>query len=171
MSNISATGAEFEGKSVVVTGAGAGMGREITIGFLKQGATVIAVDINKGALDKMREELQEEYSTEVVDRFVPFAGDISKQETNEAMIDRAVEATGNIDVLVNNAGIAGHSEPITDNGSEPERPHVCNKGSSKENVRSVKWRKHSYHSFCGRHKGLPFQRGIQRGKAWTCGTL
>lgn len=118
MSNISATGAEFEGESVVVTGAGAGMGREITIGFLKQGATVIAVDINKGALDKMREELQEEYSTEVVDRFVPFAGDISKQETNEAMIDRAVEATGNIDVLVNNAGIAGHSEPITETSNE-----------------------------------------------------
>ena len=38
---------EFKGKSVVVTGAGAGMGKAITQGFLENGATVIGVDIKE----------------------------------------------------------------------------------------------------------------------------
>lgn len=105
---------EFAGKSVVVTGAGAGMGKQITLDFLKQGATVVAVEINEQALADFIKELVEEYDEELVKRFVPFVGDISTQEANEKMIDKAIELTGKIDILVNNAGIAGRSEPVTE---------------------------------------------------------
>ena len=45
---------EFKGKSVVVTGAGAGMGKAITQGFLENGATVIGVDIKEEALSAFK---------------------------------------------------------------------------------------------------------------------
>lgn len=112
--NVSEKDREFLGKSVVVTGAGAGMGKSITEEFLKQGATVIAVDINKNVLDNFKTELEDKYNRDVAEHFIPVVGDISKQETNENMIKKAIEVTGRIDILVNNAGIAGHSEPITE---------------------------------------------------------
>ena len=105
---------EFTGKSVVITGAAAGMGKAITLNFLKKGATVIAVDLNQKALD----ELEKSLSLEIQKKFISFAGDVSKQEVNEAMIEKAVQATGEINVLVNNAGIAGHSEPISETTNE-----------------------------------------------------
>lgn len=109
---------EFAGKSVVITGAAAGMGKAITINFLKNGATVVAVDINGNALDELSRELKDNYSENIVKNFIPFVGDISNQEVNEAMIERAISATGEINVLVNNAGVAGHSEPITETTNE-----------------------------------------------------
>lgn len=108
---------EFTGKSVVITGAAAGMGKAITNQFLKNGATVIAVDLNENALDEFYREIKKD-SEEIAHHFIPFVGDVSKQEVNEAMIEKAVDTTGQIDVLVNNAGIAGHSEPITETTNE-----------------------------------------------------
>lgn len=109
---------EFAGKSVVVTGAGAGMGKQITLDFLKQGATVVAVEIKEASLQAFKKELSDGYEEELVRRFVPFVGDISEQKTNEDMIKKAIEATGKIDILVNNAGIAGRSEPVTETRNE-----------------------------------------------------
>ena len=109
---------EFAGKSVVITGAAAGMGKAITLNFLKNGATVVAVDINESALDELGRELKENDPHDIAKNFIPFVGDISKQEVNEAMIEKAVNATGEINVLVNNAGVAGHSEPITETANE-----------------------------------------------------
>lgn len=109
---------EFSGKSVVITGAAAGMGKAITLNFLKNGATVVAVDINESALDELGRELKENDPHDIAKNFIPFVGDISKQEVNEAMIEKAVNATGEINVLVNNAGVAGHSEPITETANE-----------------------------------------------------
>lgn len=108
---------EFEGKSVVVTGAAAGMGKEITKAFLDQGAVVVAVDIDDKALNVFKEELHNE-DEKLALRFLPFSGDISKQTTNEEMIQKAIKAIGEINVLVNNAGIAGHSEAITETTNE-----------------------------------------------------
>lgn len=102
---------EFLGKSVVVTGAGAGMGKAIAKRFLDGGATVIGVDINENNLQSLANESQS-------DLFIPFVGDISKQSVNEAMIEKAIEKTGSIDVLVNNAGVAGHSETIVETTNE-----------------------------------------------------
>ena len=52
---------QFEHKSVVVTGAGAGMGKQITLDFLKAGATVVAVEINAATLKAYQAELKQNW--------------------------------------------------------------------------------------------------------------
>ncbi|MGN0513268.1 MAG: SDR family oxidoreductase [Lachnospiraceae bacterium] len=99
----------YTGKSVVVTGAAAGIGAQIALDYIKEGATVIAVDINEDGLKRLSDRAKEYEGT-----LYEYTGDISLQETNEAMIDFAVEKTGKIDILVNNAGVAGRFEPIGD---------------------------------------------------------
>ena len=46
----------FEKKSVVVTGAGAGMGKEITLRYLAEGAYVTAADYNEKTLKEIRKK-------------------------------------------------------------------------------------------------------------------
>lgn len=110
----------FENKTVVVTGAAAGMGEQITKDFISQGATVVAVDININALVELKKNIKFDglASAKAAQKLIIFEGDISKRETNEAMIAKAVEETGKLDVLVNNAGVAGHSEPIADTSDD-----------------------------------------------------
>lgn len=109
---------EFDGKSIIVTGAAAGMGKKITESFIRDGGTVVAVDINEEALHILKAELEEQYGKNAADRLVPFGGDISRQEVNEQMVEKAVCVSGKLDILVNNAGVAGHSEPITETTNE-----------------------------------------------------
>jgi len=97
----------LEGKSVVVTGASAGMGTAIVKRFVKEGANVIAVARRKERLDALVEELKGEPG-----KVIAFAGDVSKCEDNEAMIDMAVKEFGKLDILVNNAGVMDSMEPI-----------------------------------------------------------
>lgn len=109
---------EFDNKSIVVTGAAAGMGKCITEAFIQNGATVVAVDIKEAALAALKNDIEAEYGAAAAERLITFCGDISKQEVNEQMIELAVKAVGRIDVLVNNAGVAGHSEPVTETTNE-----------------------------------------------------
>lgn len=109
---------EFEGKSIIVTGAAAGMGKAIAESFLQNGGGVVAVDFNQDALHTFQRQMEEQYGKAVLERLVTFCGDVSRQEVNEQMVERAGEAFGSLDVLVNNAGVAGHSEPITETTNE-----------------------------------------------------
>lgn len=104
----------FQKKSVVVTGAAAGMGKAITKSFVQEGAVVVAVDRDEQALHTLVEEIEQLRQVGATGYVIPYQGDISTQEANEGMIARAVRETGQIDVLVNNAGVAGKSEPITE---------------------------------------------------------
>ncbi|BBH50490.1 3-oxoacyl-ACP reductase [Parolsenella catena] len=99
----------FEGKSVVVTGASSGMGRQIAYDFAKEGATVVAVARRQERLAELAAQVE---ADGLPGKILPFVGDVSSRETNDAMIDFAVEQTGKLDVLVNNAGIMDGFEPI-----------------------------------------------------------
>jgi NAD(P)-dependent dehydrogenase (short-subunit alcohol dehydrogenase family) len=91
----STTGTRFAGRTVVVTGAGAGIGRATVVGLLAEGATVIAADV---APDRLK-SLSEQASTE---RLVAVAGDL----TDQAVVDRVVAAAGaRVDALASVAGI------------------------------------------------------------------
>lgn len=91
----------LDGKVAVVTGAASGIGKAIVELFILEGAKVVGVDLYKESMNEM-EDLNK-------GTFIGFGGDISLQETNEAMIDEAINKFGKIDILINNAGVIDQS--------------------------------------------------------------
>ncbi len=104
---------ELMGKSVVVTGASSGMGKAIVELFVNEGASVVAVARRKERLDSLVESLKD-----APGKVIAFAGDVSKREDNEAMIELAVKEYGKLDVLVNNAGVMDDMAPIAEFSDE-----------------------------------------------------
>lgn len=98
----------FDGKVVLVTGAGRGIGREIAMAFSSRGAWVAANDITPINLDQTIEQIQT--SGGVAKDFVT---DISKKMPVQAMVDQILEEWEHIDILVNNAGVEPHA-PLLD---------------------------------------------------------
>lgn len=91
---------KLQGKVAVVTGAGSGMGKEIAKLFAKQGAKVVAADINMESLQAVVNEITESGGIALA-----IEGNIAKQSDVENVIDTAVKEYGDLDVLINNAGI------------------------------------------------------------------
>ena len=86
-------------KVIVVTGAGSGMGRELTLSLLRRGARVAAVDVRADGL--------EETATLAVagERLSTHVLDITDRAACEALPDEVISRHGTIDGLINNAGI------------------------------------------------------------------
>lgn len=101
------------GKVAVVTGASSGMGKEIVKLFAEEGANVVAVARRLERLQELADSLKDAEG-----KVVPFQGDISSKEVNEAMIDKAVECFGKLDILVNNAGIMDDMAGVGDFNDE-----------------------------------------------------
>lgn len=100
---------KLNGKSIVVTGASAGMGKAIVERFVQEGANVIAVARRKERLEALAESLRD-----APGKVIPFAGDISKEDSMISAIETAVREFGRLDILVNNAGIMDDMSPIGD---------------------------------------------------------
>lgn len=88
------------GRTVVVTGAGSGIGRATVERLAGQGATVVAVDLTEEALawTAGRPEI------------VALPGSVTDEATNRAMVDAAVEATGRLDGVALNAGVVSQGD-------------------------------------------------------------
>jgi NAD(P)-dependent dehydrogenase (short-subunit alcohol dehydrogenase family) len=86
--------ASIEGKTVVVTGAGSGIGLACAEGFLAEGARVLGVDIEKERLETLAAR-----------GAMTMTADVSDDAAMRAMVTKAVDETGRIDVLFNNAGM------------------------------------------------------------------
>lgn len=91
---------KLQDRVAVVTGAAQGIGRACAERLLAEGAKVVIGDVNQELLAQTARELN------AGDRLVALAADVSKKDQLEALIARAVEAFGRIDIMVNNAGIA-----------------------------------------------------------------
>ena len=100
---------KLNGKSVVVTGASSGMGKAIVELFARQGANIIAVARRRERLEELAAALKD-----APGKVVPYAGDVSREETMVGAIELARESFGKLDVLVNNAGIMDDMSPIGD---------------------------------------------------------
>ncbi len=98
-----------EDRSVVVTGAGSGMGRATARRFAAEGANVLVADIDADAADETVELIKGSDGSAV-----SHVADVSDAGDVESMIDRATEEFGGLDVLHNNAGIPQESTPVGD---------------------------------------------------------
>nr|WP_293303503.1 SDR family oxidoreductase [Allomuricauda sp.] len=90
----------FTGKNVLITGASRGIGRAAALAFAQNGANV---GLN---FRTNREEALRTLAELPGEGHHLFQQDISKKEETQALIDRFVEKYGQLDVLVNNAGIS-----------------------------------------------------------------
>jgi len=97
----------FEGKSVLVTGAASGIGRETAIAFAREGARVVVSDTDPVAGESLVPVLREAGGEGL---FV--AADVSNERDVQRLVDAAVSAYGELDVAFNNAGIGGTLGPI-----------------------------------------------------------
>jgi NAD(P)-dependent dehydrogenase (short-subunit alcohol dehydrogenase family) len=97
----------FAGKTAIVTGGAAGIGRAIVLRLASEGANVTIADV------KTEAGLATEWAARDAGgnaRFVPC--DVSQTADVQAMVETTLTKTGRIDILVNNAGIPGSLVPI-----------------------------------------------------------
>ncbi|QCB94020.1 SDR family NAD(P)-dependent oxidoreductase [Cellulomonas shaoxiangyii] len=92
----------FEGRRVIVTGAGAGIGRETALLLARHGAAVV-VNALEGAAHGGQETVDEIVAAGGRALFVP--GDVSDPEACRTVVETTVGELGGLDVLVNNAGV------------------------------------------------------------------
>lgn len=88
-----------EGKNIIVTGAGSGMGRAFALGLAREGATLGVLELKEEAAQAVCDELETEGLSGV-----PLTADVSKRDQVVTAFDTFIERAGSLDVLFNNAG-------------------------------------------------------------------
>ena len=92
----------LEGRRALVTGASAGIGREIALGLAREGARVAVTARGRGALVETGRALRAAGATDVLE----LVGDVTATGVAEGQVAQVVEAWDGLDVLVNNVGLA-----------------------------------------------------------------
>lgn len=95
---------ELKGQTALVTGAGTGIGEVIAARLASAGARVAIADINADAARAVADK--------VGGGAFPLPVDVTKVDQVRAAIAKIVETAGSLEILVNNAGIAGRAAPI-----------------------------------------------------------
>lgn len=101
---------DFDGKVALVTGAAGGIGRAAALGFAREGAKVVAADIDTAGLAETVALISE--------AAIAVQVDVGDEDSCQAMVDRAVSEFGRLDVQFNNAGIAGARAKTADLSTE-----------------------------------------------------
>jgi len=99
---------EFHDQSVLVTGAGRGIGRAIARGFAAAGARVAANDLTPDNLERTVAEIRAAGGVAE-----PFLADVANKMSVQSMIEAVRDAFGAIHVLINNAGVEPHASLLT----------------------------------------------------------
>lgn len=98
----------FSERVALVTGAGSGIGQATAVRLSREGADLVLVDQSEAGLAETRGMLSED--SRVLSRVM----DVSDEAQVKKLIGDTIETFDRIDVLCNNAGIAGHHPPITE---------------------------------------------------------
>lgn len=99
----------LENKSVVITGAGSGMGKAMALLFAAEGAKVVVSDIKQDRVDAVVKEINANGGTAL-----GIVTNVSKEEDVKAMIEAAIKNYGSLDVMINNAGVMDDFNPVAD---------------------------------------------------------
>lgn len=99
----------LDGKIAVITGAASGMGRAMAERFCEAGAAVVGGDIDAPALEEVAGRISAAGGS-----FIAQSCDVTRRDEAEALIARAVESHGGLDVLVNNAGVMDHFQGVAE---------------------------------------------------------
>lgn len=109
-------GGEYNGRLVVVTGAGNGIGRATARAFAAEGASVVVADIDEGAAKRVADEISSKADgTGGGGAAHPYGVDVADAEAMERFADVVTERFGVPDIVVNNAGI-GVGGPLLETG-------------------------------------------------------
>ena len=95
----------YEGKVVVVTGAGSGMGRAMVHEFTRRGARVAALGRTLEKVQKVAGEVADPATV------LPIRADVVSEDDIRSAIEQVIATWGRIDLLVNNAGVLDNYEP------------------------------------------------------------
>jgi 3-oxoacyl-[acyl-carrier protein] reductase len=86
----------LDGKSAIVTGSARGIGRATAELFAAQGAQVLINDLDG--------DIAEQASQEIAGETAVFAGDLTKGDAPDQLVQKAIDSFGKVDIIVNNAG-------------------------------------------------------------------
>ena len=92
------------GKAAIITGGSAGLGPDMARLFAREGAKVL--------LAARREDLVLKAANEVGGDAIGMRADVTREEDVAALVDRAMEAFGQVDIMVNNAAVPGQDKFI-----------------------------------------------------------
>lgn len=99
----------FNDKTVIVTGGASGIGASVCEELAASGATVVVADLHEAPAQALADKI-----TAAGGKALAFALDVADAEQVKAMVDFAVEKTGSLYGIVNNAGIGGPQAPTGD---------------------------------------------------------
>ncbi|MEJ2214191.1 MAG: SDR family oxidoreductase [Gammaproteobacteria bacterium] len=107
---------KLENKKIVLTGASGGIGSEIAIKLAKAGADVALLDRDKDALESLAKRISVQGGN-----VLPIATDLLNSEAREHAIDKALRSFGQIDVLINAAGLMSYRPFVEEDPALLER--------------------------------------------------
>jgi NAD(P)-dependent dehydrogenase (short-subunit alcohol dehydrogenase family) len=99
----------LEGKTALVIGSATGIGREVARLFAAEGAAVALGDREPGALEELAPQ---------IGAVSALAVDVTREPEVAAAIAQAIAQFGQLDVLVNNAGVGGGASPLHEQSAE-----------------------------------------------------
>lgn len=108
--------AVLDGKAVVVTGAGRGLGRAYALDAAAHGAAVVVNDIDRGPAEEVVREI-----TAAGGRAMAAGGSVAEWSFAESLVQTCVSAYGKLDGLVNNAGLFYTIDPWEDSEARIRR--------------------------------------------------
>ncbi len=105
----------LDGKKGIVTGGGSGLGRANSLGLAAQGAEIAVADLNLETAQKTVSDIEAAGG-----RGIAIQADVSQGSDVQSLVDKAVQAMGRLDLLVNCAGILPKT-PLVDMSEEEWR--------------------------------------------------
>src|SRR5208337_2366244 len=91
---------DFSGKVAIVTGAGKGIGRGVSLALAAGGARVVLAGKRDESINAVKAEIEKAGG-----EAVPIRADVAKWQDVQAMVKATMDRFGRIDILVNNAGV------------------------------------------------------------------